>query len=412
MFRRCVVGVTALAMATALTVGVGAGSALAETPPSTGGTILVMGGNSNPDGANMDQELSGYFSAKPGTPYAGSTYRTVRWPAQTPFTAGWTGLTYDQSQQAGQSALEVAATGPHAPRVPLVLVGYSASAGIVMKTLGTWQRIRAAGGIAPSPTDTTAIVFGNPNRPNGGVFARFPGFHAAAFGMTFDGPAPITDYKVLDVSWEYDGVSDFPRDTSNGLALLNAAFGFLVHGSYKSVNLDDKSSIVQDVTVGNTRYVTVRGEYIPLLMPLRLLGVPKPVLDAIEPGLRAQIEKAYDRSAGPGTPVPAQMGPGQSPKTVVDDFVAKIGQARQAVQAATPQRSASTTTTPRTITSTSATTSTPPPTTTSTPVTTTTTPSSTTATSTTATSTTPTTTSSATAPTGTSSATPTTASAD
>lgn len=157
-------GVTALAMAAALTVGVGAGSALAETPPSTGGAILALGGNSNPDGANTDQELSGYFSGTPGTPYAGSTYRTVRWPAQTPFTAGWTGLTYDQSQQAGVSALELATLGPRAPRGPLLVVGYSASAGVVMKSLGKWQRTRDAGGYAPSPATTTAIVFGNPNR--------------------------------------------------------------------------------------------------------------------------------------------------------------------------------------------------------------------------------------------------------
>ncbi|MEH3156716.1 MAG: PE-PPE domain-containing protein [Gordonia paraffinivorans] len=351
-------GATALAMSVALTIGMGAGSALAETPPVTGGTILVLGGNSNPQGQDMEKELSGYFSGAPGTPYAGRTYRTVEWPAQTPFTAGWTGLTYDQSQQAGVSALEFAATGPHAPRGPLLVVGYSASAGVVVKTLATWQRIRDAGGTAPSPTDTTAIVFGNPNRPNGGIFARFPGLYAAPFGMTFDGPAPATDYTVLDISWEYDGVSDFPRDPSNGLALLNAAFGFLVHGSYKSVDLDDPSSIVQDVTVGTTRYVTVRGEYIPLLMPLRLLGVPTPILDAMEPGLRAQIEKAYDRSAGPGTPVPARIGPGQTPQAVVDRYVSTIGQAKQAVQSASPRHSASTTApapTSTTVTSTPAT---------------------------------------------------------
>jgi hypothetical protein len=212
-----------------------------------------------------------------------------------------------------------------------------------MTSLRKWQQIRDAGGYAPSPTDTTAIVFGNPNRPNGGVFARFPGLYAVPFGMTFDGAAPVTDYTVLDVSWEYDGVSDFPRDPSNGLAMLNAAFGFLVHGNYKAVNLDDKSSIVQDVTVGNTRYVTVRGEYIPLLMPLKLLGVPKPVLDAMEPGLRAQIEKAYDRSAGPGTPVPARLGPGQTAQGVIDRYVSSIGQARQSVAAASPQRTTTTT---------------------------------------------------------------------
>lgn len=402
MFRRSVVGATALTMAAALTFGVGAGSALAETPPSTGGTILVLGGNSNPQGQDMEKELSGYFSGAPGTPYAGRTYRTVQWPAQTPFTAGWTGLTYDQSQQAGVSALELATLGPRAPKGPILVVGYSASAGVVMTSLRKWQQIRDAGGYAPSPTDTTAIVFGNPNRPNGGVFARFPGLYAVPFGMTFDGAAPTTDYKVLDVSWEYDGVSDFPRDPSNGLAMLNAAFGFLIHGSYKTVDLDDTSSIVQDVTVGNTRYVTVRGEYIPLLMPLKLLGVPKPVLDAMEPGLRAQIEKAYDRSAGPGTPVPARLGPGQTPQGVVDRYVSSIDQARQSVQAASPQRTTTSTTTPPSGTRGATTT------TTTTTSTSTSAPSTTTSTTTT----TPTTATTAVTPPPTSADTPTTASAN
>ncbi|MGZ8177462.1 PE-PPE domain-containing protein [Williamsia sp. SKLECPSW1] len=332
-------GSTALAMAAVLSAGVGVGSALAENPPQTGGgTILALGGNSNPEGQDMQKELSGYFSGEPGTAYAGRTFRIVEWPAQTPFTAGWTGLTYDQSQQAGISALEVAAVGPHAPQGPLLVVGYSASAGVVMTTLRKWDEIRAAGGQAPSPDDTTALVFGNPNRPNGGVFARFPGLYAVPFGMTFTGPAPVTSYKVTDVSWEYDGVSDFPRDPSNGLALLNAAFGFLVHGDYKDLDLNDTSSIVSDVTVGNTRYVTVRGEYIPLLMPLRLLGVPTSVLDAIEPVLRARIEQAYDRTTSPGTPTPARIGSGLSPQQIVGQYVDAIDQARQTMQQATAQR--------------------------------------------------------------------------
>ena len=164
------------------------------------------------------------------------------------------------------------------------------------------------------------------------------------------------------------------------------------------MDLADTSSIVQDVTVGTTRYVTVRSEYIPLLMPLKLLGVPKHVLDAMEPGLRAQIEKAYDRSAGPGAPVPARLGPGQSPQGVVDEYTSTIGQARQAVQAASPRRATTSTTTPPSAT----TTRTPGTSTTSTSVTTSTTRSTAQTTST----------PSATTPTGTSSSTPTIASAN
>ncbi|GAA2061608.1 PE-PPE domain-containing protein [Williamsia deligens] len=347
MIRRHVVGATAFAVAAALTVGVGGASADTAPPSSapsvaapTGGTILALGGNSNPEGRDMDTELSGYISGRPGTQYAGRAFRIVQWPAQTPFTAGWTGLTYDQSQQAGVAALETAVGGPHGPAGPVLTVGYSASAGVVMKTLRKWQQRRDAGGTVPSPERLGAVVFGDPNRPNGGVFARFPGLYAAPFGMTFDGAAPRTDYPVTDISWEYDGVSDFPHDPSNSLAMLNAAFGFLVHGSYKDADPTNTATIASDVTVGKTRYITIRNRYIPLLMPLYLAGVPTQVLDRMEPSLRARIEQAYDRSAGPGTPTPARIGAGQSAQKIIDRYVAAIASSRTTWDRALAQHAA------------------------------------------------------------------------
>src|SRR3954471_221217 len=77
-------------------------------------TLLVMGGNTNGEGAKMRQELSGchlsdcsnwpggYISTDPGTPYAGYDFRIVPWSAVAPFqTQG--GLDYDGSQLEGVS---------------------------------------------------------------------------------------------------------------------------------------------------------------------------------------------------------------------------------------------------------------------------------------------------------------------
>ena len=52
---------------------------------------------------------------------------------------------------------------------------------------------------------------------------------------------------------------------------------------------------------------------LPLTMPLLQLGVPKSVVAALDPMLRAIIETGYDRPVGPGTfpsqPVPFQLLP-------------------------------------------------------------------------------------------------------
>ena len=41
------------------------------------GTVLAMGGASNPQGQDMDRELSGYYSGSPDTPYAGYDFHPV-----------------------------------------------------------------------------------------------------------------------------------------------------------------------------------------------------------------------------------------------------------------------------------------------------------------------------------------------
>jgi hypothetical protein len=296
------------------------------------GTILAMGGTSNPNGIGMAQELDGYLSTAPGTPYAGYTFEAVTWPAQFPFTPGSNGELFDSSQAQGVRAITQAISATYQAGNPLVLVGYSSSADVMTRILRGLQASRDAGESAPSPSDLSFVLFGDPNRPNGGILERFVGLYIPVLGVTFDGATPATDYKVTDVSWEYDAISDFPLYPLNLLADLNALVGyFTVHGSYFTANPSDTADTVQEATVGNTHYITLAPAELPLMVPLRLLGVPPFIRDAIEPVLKYLIDLGYNRSISPGTPMPARWTlPPVNPVTFVRDFIAAVGEGLRA----------------------------------------------------------------------------------
>ncbi len=277
-----------------------------------GGSVLAMGGNSNPQGVKMESELNGFISTEPETPYAGYEFSVVVWSAQIPLTTGATGMTYDESQVEGLDAISDAVSKTYIAGEPLLVVGYSSSAAVITKYLR--QLHVGTANPTPLPADLSFILIGNPNRPNGGIIARFPGLRIGPpFGATFDGATPVTAYTVTDISWQYDGISDFPNYTANTLAVVNALMGFLtLHGQYYPADPTDSGQIVSDVTMGSTRYITLRAD-LPLLAPLYLLGVPRPLLADLDAALRVQVERGYDRSISPDAATPAQFLPSRVP---------------------------------------------------------------------------------------------------
>jgi hypothetical protein len=326
---------TIFAMAATVTLGL-----FPTTSPSVAllaGTLLVMGGNTNGEGLKMRQELSGchlsdcsnwpggYISTDPGTHYAGYDFQIIPWSAVAPLTTQG-GLDYDASQLEGVARFEDALDTYYHPGTPIVGVGISGSANLMNKELRKLQAARDAGEPAPSPLDLSFLLIGDANRPNGGLFARFPGL--VTNGVTFDGPAPVTDYQVTDVSWAWDPVSDFPNYPLNVVADLNSLIGYeSLHSVYLPADPTDPSTVRQDVTVGNTRYITLEPDHLPLLLPLRNLGVPEPIIDALRAPLEYVVELGYDRSISPGTPTPAQwIPPLRNPISVALGFVGAVGQ--------------------------------------------------------------------------------------
>ncbi|RZT15703.1 PE-PPE domain-containing protein [Mycobacterium sp. BK558] len=179
-----------------------------------------------------------------------------------------------------QTVLEQNASGE-----PLVAFGYSQGAHVV----GKWLKDHAGTTGAPPPESLSFVLIGNPDRKYGGTKVRL-----------LRTTTPATDYDVIDVTRQYDRASDWPDDPMNILAFLNACAGLTsIHVNYDDVDIYDSANYVWKE--GNTTYVFVPTKNIPLLEPLRKMGL-NDLADKLNDPLKARIEKAYNRSYLPKSP--------------------------------------------------------------------------------------------------------------
>jgi hypothetical protein len=157
-----------------------------------------------------------------------------------------------------------------------IVFGYSQGAVMVTRWL-----LQHAGDVdAPSPDELSIVLIGNSTRAYGGA-------NANSVVM------PETQYHVLDVARQYDPAADYPDDPFNLLAVANAWAGFTtIHINYEGVDINDPANAVW--TVGNTTYVLVPTENLPLLEPLRMIGLTE-LADELNGPLKAIVEQGYNR---------------------------------------------------------------------------------------------------------------------
>jgi hypothetical protein len=343
------IGVAVLVMATVVPVS----SASASEPSPPDKTALVLGGTTvpTPDQAYLDA-VRDHFVTPTQEPGQAVTYVAVTTPeVGGPFTGvyrllftafgpqsvwgldgpGWpdeplwklSGLfdvTFDQSVLGGVDDLddEVIANGSD----HLVIFGYSQGA-IVANREKRRLAERYEGTDAP---DIEFVLIGDPNVPNGGLAARFPGVYIPLLDVSLNGPA-LTDtpfHTVEDIS-QYDGASDFPLYPLNLFSTANAVLGGLyVHPYDLEPSVDDPGTI--HTVTGDTDYYFHPTDDLPLFGPLRMIGVPEPLIDVVEPFFRVLVELGYDRSILPGEPTPARLIPPINPVKVAADLVDAVGE--------------------------------------------------------------------------------------
>jgi hypothetical protein len=180
-------------------------------------TALMMGGSGMPTPSEFWQDtiITDYID-----PATGGNYTPVLVPTPESFAS--------TSVPDGLADLQ-AAMGQQAANQPYLVEGYSQSAVIAIdEQIQLMQSGQA-------PPDATFLLLGSLNRPDGGLFERFPGLVIPGTGgFDFNGAEP-TDAGIptIDIANQYDFFADFPQYPINGLADLNALFGIIyAHAAY------------------------------------------------------------------------------------------------------------------------------------------------------------------------------------
>lgn len=256
-------------------------------------------------------------------------FTVVDYPASAFPITGLSSPTADESQAIGKAQLAADVAGDPAP----VIFGYSQGASVITLYKRDFNQAYANPALNTEPgtavPQPTFVLIGNITRPNGGFFARIPGLSIPGIGLTLYGPMPtetagaapgqITTYDVVG---QYDGAADFPAYPTDLLALANAALGVLyVHAQYQNLNVNDAVSQGQ---YGDTAYYMIPTKLLPLLQPLAQLGVPSPILAALDAPLRVLVEAGYNRTASPGQPTPAGLIPAVNPAELATNFLRAI----------------------------------------------------------------------------------------
>lgn len=185
---------------------------------------------------------------------------------------------------------------------------------------------------------TEFYLISNPMRPNGGILGRgFEGLTIPFIGITFYGPtenscdgavcAADDDFVLptVDAAQQYDFLGgDAPARPFNLLAMVNSLAAYAqLHGDVPSRSLDG-DDVIDQGQYGDTHYYMLASERLPILMPLRQIGVPEPILAFLDAPLRVMIEDAYVRDVSPGEHVPFRLSPIGNPVKLVVNLVKSI----------------------------------------------------------------------------------------
>lgn len=183
---------------------------------------------------------------------------------------------------------------------PVVLAGFSQ--GAIAVAYEKKRIMSVPTGQRPAADQLSFVTIGDPTGPGG--IMRFLPFSVPLINLTPIIP-PDTPYASVIVNGEYDGWGDFPDRPWNLISLANALLGIAyVHGRYELApgGLDLSVVPAENITVttnslgGMTTNYLIPTPKLPLLQPLRDIGVPEPIVTALEGPLKQIVDAGYARN--------------------------------------------------------------------------------------------------------------------
>jgi hypothetical protein len=324
LFRRVARSVGVALLALIAVVAVGLASTVASAVQLLASTALVMSGTFTPTPSAAfvrmakDQFIVPTHPGQAIGPYYAITTPEQAWPV-----TGLFDYPFGTSVRIGQQDLEAAMALYGNDN--LIIFGHSQSSVIAFREKARLAALYPEGTPAPN---IQFVTIGTLNLPNGGVMTRFWGGYLPFVDFYFNGPAPTdTQFHTDIITQRWDGFADFPIYPINLLAVLNAVAGiFYVHEEYDEVTLAGDPSKYFAGSHGDTDYYFFETQNLPLFGPLRSLGVPEALIDVVEPITTFLVELGYRRDIPLWVPSPARLIPVHNPVTVLEDFVAAVGQ--------------------------------------------------------------------------------------
>ncbi|MCV7366926.1 PE-PPE domain-containing protein [Mycolicibacterium duvalii] len=172
----------------------------------------------------------------------------------------------------------------------------------VQSTSGV-KLIGAVSQSAPAVYDVLRRLSNDPARPADDELTAFVYAYPARMVLSLGGaryiPLPETPYDVLTVAAEYDGLTDFPHNWLNFLAVLNAIMG-AVELHVDRAFFDIRTNPTEFVEIANdlggtTTHVLIPTERLPLLKSWEDAGFAPEFISFMDALLRPIIDSAYFR---------------------------------------------------------------------------------------------------------------------
>jgi hypothetical protein len=266
---------------------------------------LILGGTGVPTQppANVANIMQSYIDPR----YPNSTGIAVTTPQQFKPLIG--SLSWNQSVSQGATDLNQAILSEVGTGNNVVVWATSQSSTVASMEI---RNLMAQG--APYTKELSFILTGNPNNPNGGILARFPGLNIPKIDLS-SSPAtpPNSPYQTVIFTNQYDGISDFPEYPLHFISDANALAGFLFgEHNYSYLTPSQVSGAIQLPTSpgyqGNTVYYEDLTQDIPLLNPVRWLfpHYGNAVADLLTPDLRVLVDLGYGDGYA-NIPTPARL---------------------------------------------------------------------------------------------------------
>lgn len=166
----------------------------------------------------------------------------------------------------------------------------------------------------PAADQLTFVALGDPTGAGG--ILRFIDRIVPIIDLSPFSP-PETPYRTIAVHGEYDGWADFPDRPWNLLSVVNALLGVVyVHGGYevKPGGLDLSAVPESNVTTttnrlgGQTTTYLIPTPKLPLVQPLRNIGVPEHLVAGLESQLKPIVDAGYARNDSSAATNPTAPG--------------------------------------------------------------------------------------------------------